>query len=56
MIDPVRPGFSQRFAAGAEVDRLFRDAYLAAHTRWLVAWINGANELILLRPANYPCH
>jgi O-acetylhomoserine (thiol)-lyase len=35
VIDPVRPGFSQRLAGGAEVDRLFREAYLAAHSRWL---------------------
>lgn len=35
VIDPVRPGFSKRFASDAEVDRLFRETYLAAHTRWL---------------------
>jgi O-acetylhomoserine/O-acetylserine sulfhydrylase-like pyridoxal-dependent enzyme len=35
VIDPVHPGFSQRLAGGAEVDRLFRETYLAAHSRWL---------------------
>ncbi|HUE74499.1 MAG TPA: PLP-dependent transferase [Pirellulaceae bacterium] len=35
VIDPVRPGFSQRFAGAKELDRLFRETYLSAHTRWL---------------------
>ncbi len=37
VIDPVQPGFSQKFMNAGSVDRLFRETYLAAHQRWVDA-------------------
>jgi len=35
VIDPVRPGFSQKFLPPAAVDGLYRRTYLDVHTRWV---------------------
>jgi O-acetylhomoserine (thiol)-lyase len=35
VLDRVVPGFSRQFMAPAEIDELYRQTYLEAHTRWL---------------------
>ncbi len=37
MIDPVRPGFSQRFMSPQAVDALYSKVYLDVHGRWLTS-------------------
>lgn len=34
-IDPVVPGYSEQFAAPAEIDRLIHDVYVDAHSRYI---------------------
>ena len=36
-IDPLKPGFSEKFPQGAEVDRLVDETYLEVHRRHAVA-------------------